>query len=94
MEKVAPGRTSGIPLHYGDRVFGTACLEFAFLLPCNEEIKRELDLMFETLARIIWLNHTTNNQLADIKRAPIKGGSAKRSPKPKLNSCSLILTGG
>ncbi len=25
--------------------------------------------MFDALARIIWLNHTTNNQLYDTKRA-------------------------
>lgn len=58
-----------IPLRYGGRVFGVACIEFERKLSCSDEVKRELDLMFDALARIIWLNHTTNTQLGDTKRA-------------------------
>lgn len=71
---IAPGsgiaRTSIlIPLSYGGRVFGVAGIEFEQKLACTAEARRELDLMFDALARIIWLNHTTNNQLNDTKRA-------------------------
>lgn len=58
-----------IPLSYGGRVFGVAFMEFARELQCTVELRQELDLMFAALARIIWLNHTTNNQLEDTKAA-------------------------
>lgn len=66
----ASARTSIlIPLSYGGRVFGVAFIEFAKKLSCTAELRAELDLMFAALARIIWLNHTTNNQLEDTKAA-------------------------
>ena len=58
-----------IPLSYGGRVFGVAGAEFGDKRTCTADARRDLDLMFDALSRIIWLNHTTNNQLYDTKRA-------------------------